>query len=198
MTVTCEPALGMVWLPETFSLIVSTPSRISMRTVRSISLVPSTTIAIDSRYRCMRRSSPRLPVLVSSGLAASRRGPGAWPALMKSRTATSNRGFAEPPLTQEVKPGVEHDARMEQREQGVLFRRNIPGIGHVRLVCERQMRMTVDQTRNDGVPGDIDSARPARIACEPGFNRCDPVSPQEHISGESRAAGAVPDLAAVQ
>jgi len=58
--------------------------------------------------------------------------------------------------------------------------------------------MTVDQTRNDSVSSDIDGARTARIACEPGFNRRDTVPPQEHIGGESRAAGAVPDVAAVQ
>ena len=104
MTVTCERALGMVWLPDTFSLIVSTPSRISMRTVRCISSAPSTTIAIDSRYSaggarrrdCRCWSAPGWP---PAGAA-----PGRVPALMASRTAMSRRGLADPPLRQDVKP----------------------------------------------------------------------------------------------
>ena len=43
-------------------------------------------------------------MLVSSGPAASSRGPGMCPALISLRITTSMRGFAEPPLTQDVKP----------------------------------------------------------------------------------------------
>ena len=102
-------------------------------------------------------------MLVSSGLAASKRGPGACPALMASRAATSRRGLAEPPLKQDVKPASRTMRACAKRQQRVLFRRDIPGVGDVRFVRERQVRMTIDQAWDDGVPRDVDPQRRTSI-----------------------------------
>ena len=143
------------------------------------------------RRGCRYWSAPDWPPAVAA--------PGAVPALMASRTAMSSRGFADPPLRQDVKPASRSDAGVSERQQRVLFRRDVAGVGDVRFVRERQVHMAVDQARDEGVPGNVDPSVPVRGS---GRRRRahlgDAIAADQHVRRERGPAAAVPDLSPLQ
>ena len=105
ITVSVSLACGMPVSPDTTSLMMSTPSRISSRVTRRNSSGPSATSPKDSRWgMCSFLTSPRPLVTVIQGVQAISLGPGISPVLMALRITRSRRGLTEPALMHPVKP----------------------------------------------------------------------------------------------
>ena len=94
--------------------------------------------------------------------------------------------------------GLQHHAGMAQRLQHVLFGRNFSGIGDIRLVQERQVRMTVDQSGNDGMTRHIDACRGnhPRWRLPPYLG--DAVALHQNVGGGRGLTSPVPNTTALQ
>jgi len=105
-------------------------------------------------------------------------------------------GFRGSPAHAGSEPCFEHDARMVQREQRVIFRRDIAGVGDARLVRKGQVRVAFDQPGNDGVPGHIDPVEGLAFHRAGRIDALDAIATHQYVGRKRGTATAIPDRTA--
>ncbi len=131
--------------------------RTSLRTASTPSATPEN--RSNLRYGEKPVRSPCPPVDPMARPATFRRGPGIRPASIAFRSATSMYSD-EPDDPQRREPGLEGPLRVDVRQDGDVDRRPAEAVRVVVLRLGGDVRVHVDQAREDRLLGKIDDPRP--------------------------------------